>query len=210
MGIIVRPLTPERWPDVEAIFGARGCSVARGCWCMFYRRSGEAPLPPRGKTRAQANRASLKALAKSYPPAGLIGYRGRVPVGWISLGPREAYRKLERSPVMKPVDDKPVWSIVCFVVPSEFRGQGVAKALLEGAIAHAKKRAVQCLEAYPVDKPARLPDDSLWFGTKSMYDAAGFEEVARRRPARPVMRLALAIRRSGQAGRSPVSRRGFP
>jgi len=158
---------------------------------MFYRRSGEAPAPPRGQTRAQANRADLKALAKSDPPPGLVGYRGKAPVGWISLGPREDYRKLERSSVMKPVDERPVWSIVCFVVPGEFRGQGVAKALLDRAIAYAKKRGVECLEAYPVDKPARSADDSLWFGTKSMYDAAGFEEVARRRPTRPVMRLGL-------------------
>ena len=210
MRITVRPLTPERWPDVEAIFGARGCSVARGCWCMFYRRSGEPAPRPRGQTRAQANRAELKALARLDPPPGLVGYRGNVAVGWISLGPREDYRKLERSSVMKPVDGAPVWSIVCFVVPGEFRGQGVAKALLDGAIAYAKKRGVECLEAYPVDKPARSPDDSMWFGAKSMYDAAGFTEVARRRPTRPVMRLALAIRRSGRAGRSPASRRGSP
>lgn len=190
MKITVRPLTPERWADLEAIFNARGCSVARGCWCMFYRRSGDSP-PPAGVTRARRNRAELRALARSDPPPGLIGYRGKVPVGWISLGPREHFRKLERSPVMKPVDDRPVWSIICFVVPSEFRGQGVARALLEGAIAWARKRGVTLLEAYPVDKPGRRSDDSLWFGVKSMYDDAGFEEVARRRPARPVVRLNL-------------------
>jgi GNAT superfamily N-acetyltransferase len=188
--VTVRPLTPERWADLEAIFNARGCSVARGCWCMFYRRSGDSP-PRAGVTRAQRNRADLKKLARSDPPPGLVGYRGKVPVGWISLGPREDFRKLERSPVMKPVDDRPVWSIVCFVVPSEFRGQGVARALLEGAIAWARKRGATLLEAYPVDKPGRRADDSLWFGVKSMYDDAGFEEVARRRPARPVVRLNL-------------------
>jgi GNAT superfamily N-acetyltransferase len=92
---------------------------------------------------------------------------------------------------MKPVDEQPVWSVVCFVVPLEHRGQGVAKALLAGAVEYAKKRGVTLLEAYPVDKPGRSADDSLWFGAKSMYDTAGFEEVARRRPARPVVRLKL-------------------
>jgi ribosomal protein S18 acetylase RimI-like enzyme len=90
---------------------------------------------------------------------------------------------------MKPVDDQPVWSIICFVVPSEWRGQGVARALLDGAIAFAKRRKVRLLEAYPVDKPARSNDDAMWFGAKSMFDAAGFEEVARRKPARPVVRI---------------------
>lgn len=87
-------------------------------------------------------------------PAGLIGYRDGQPVGWVSFGPREQFAKLDRSPVMKPVDAQPVWSVVCFVVPAAHRGQGVAAALLQAA--------------------------------------AGFEEVARRKPQRPVVRLALS------------------
>jgi len=192
MKLSVHPLTPERWPDLEAVFNARGCSVARGCWCMYYRRSGSRGPLPAGITRAQANRADLKALLRSREPPGLIGYRGRVPVGWVSLGPRDDYAKLRRSPVMKAVDARPVWSIVCFVVPSQYRGQGVARALLEAAIAYARKRGVALLEAYPVDKPGRSSDDSMWFGAKSMYDAAGFKEVARRKPTRPIVRIRAA------------------
>jgi ribosomal protein S18 acetylase RimI-like enzyme len=160
---------------------------------MYYRHSG------RGEP-AVKRKAQMRRLARRDPPAGLIGYRDNVPVGWISLGPREDFKKLERSPVMKKVDEERVWSIVCFVVPAEHRGKGVAAALLRGAIAYAKKRGVGVLEAYPVDKGKRSPDDFMWFGAKSMYDAAGFEEVARRKPARPVVRL-----RTGRAGRSLVN-----
>ena len=192
MKLSVRPLTPNRWPDLEALFNAKGCSVARGCWCMYYRRSGSRGQLPAGTTHAQANRADLKRLVASGEPPGLIGYRGKVPVGWVSLGPRDDYAKLRRSSVMKPVDERPVWSIVCFVVPSQYRGQGVARALLDGAIAYAKKRGVALLEAYPVDKTGRSSDDSMWFGAKSMYDAAGFEEVARRKPQRPIVRIRAA------------------
>src|SRR5919112_617370 len=91
--------------------------------------------------------------------------------------------------VMKPVDDKPVWSVVCFVVPAVHRGQGVAHALLRAAIAYARKRGATIIEAYPVDKQGRSSDDAMWFGAKSMYDRAGFKEVARRKPTRPVVRL---------------------
>ncbi len=188
MPLTLRPLTPSRFPDLEAIFEARGCSVARGCWCMFYRRTGN-PAPPPRMSRAAANRKDLKGLVDAGEFIGLIGYEGKVPVGWISLGPREGYRKLERSPVMKPVDDKPVWSIVCFVVPSEHRGKGVAREMLRGAIEYARKKGAKLLEAYPVDKDRRSHDDSMWFGAKSMYDEAGFEEVARRKPTRPLVRL---------------------
>jgi GNAT superfamily N-acetyltransferase len=189
MMLKVLPLTPERWSDLEALFSSKGCSVARGCWCMYYRRSGSCtPLPP-GTTRAQANRAELKALVDAGNPPGLVGYHGKVPVGWVSLGPREEYAKLQRSPVMKAVDDQPVWSVICFVVPSEFRGQGVARALLTEGIAYARKHGANLVEAYPVDRPGRSNDDSMWFGAKSMYDRAGFKEVARRKPQRPIVRL---------------------
>jgi ribosomal protein S18 acetylase RimI-like enzyme len=192
--LTVLPLTPERWPDIEVLFKAKGCSVARGCWCMYYRRSGSRGALPPGTTHAQANRTELKALVDAGNPPGLIGYRGNVPVGWVSLGPREEYAKLQRSPVMKAVDHQPVWSIICFVVPSEHRGQGVARALLNGAVAYARKQGATVLEAYPVDKPGRSDDDSMWFGAKSMYDGAGFGEVARRKPRRPIVRLKLARR----------------
>lgn len=189
MKLTVLPLTPARWPDLEALFKARGCSVARGCWCMYYRHSGSRGPLPAGTTQAQASRSELKALVDSGRPPGLIGYQGKIPVGWVSLGPREDFAKLRRSPVMKAVDEQPVWSIVCFVVPAQYRHQGVARALLDGAMAYAKKQGAQLLEAYPVDKPVRSSDDAMWFGAKSMYDAAGFQEVARRKAQRPVVRI---------------------
>jgi ribosomal protein S18 acetylase RimI-like enzyme len=192
MKLAVRPLTPDRWGDLEAVFGARGCSVARSCWCMAYRRSGaEQPLAA-GTRRADANRAALEALVRAGKTPGFIAYHGKIPVGWISLAPREEFARLQRSPVMKPIDDRPVWSVICFVVPAAYRGQGVARALLRGAIDHARRRGAALVEAYPVDKAGRSSDETMWFGAKSMYDRMGFKEVARRKPARPVVRLAVS------------------
>lgn len=90
---------------------------------------------------------------------------------------------------MKAVDDRPVWSVIYFVVPSEHRGQGVAQALLDRAVAYARKQGATLIEAYPVDRPGRASDEAMWFGAKSMYDRAGFREVARRKPERPIVRL---------------------
>ena len=187
--ITVKPLTLERWDDVETIFMARGCSVARRCWCMFYRIEGRVGIGT--LLDAKKNRAKLRKLAAGGTPPGLIGYRGRTPVGWISLGPREDYRKLETSRVMKAIDDARVWSIICFVVPSEFRRQGVARGMLEGAIRYAKRRGVKILEAYPVDKRGKQADDSLWFGALPIYQQSGFREAARHKATRPIVRLAL-------------------
>lgn len=188
MELTMHPLTPARWADLEAIFQAKGCSIARQCWCMYYRRSGGRGKMPEGMTIADFNKSHMRALVDTGPPPGLIGYLDGQPVGWVSLGPREDYGRLAKSPVMKPVDDQPAWSIICFVVPSAFRGQGVARALLHGAIAYARERGAKLVEAYPVDRSVRGDAESLWFGTKSMYDEAGFEEVARRKPERPIVR----------------------
>ena len=189
MKLTVAPLSPERWPDLETVFAGKGCSFARTCWCMDYRLSEKrAELPP-GQTRADANRSALKDLVEGGSAPGLIGYRGKTPVGWVSLAPREEYGRLKRSSVMKAVDEQPVWSVICFVVPSEYRGQGIAEALLKAAVAYAKKNGATIIEAYPIDKPTRSNDSFMWFGAKSMYDKAGFHEVARRKPQRPIVRL---------------------
>lgn len=156
---------------------------------MYYRQSGSRGASAGWSMDARANRAALKKLVDAGRPPGLIGYRGKTPVGWISLGPREDYARLARSPVMKAVDDRPVWSVICFVVPSEHRGEGVAQALLEGAVAYARKHGATLIEAYPVDRSGRASDEAMWFGAKSMYDRAGFKEVARRKPERPIVRL---------------------
>lgn len=200
--IKLEPLTPERWHDFETVFGERGCSVARSCWCMYYRATGR-DAPPEGVPRREANRSAMHELVDGGTVTGLIGYRGGEPVGWVSLGPREQYRRLENSRLMARVDEKPVWSIICFVVPSRHRKQGLARALLRGAIAYAKKSGATLLEAYPVD-PDRTDADAYWFGTCSMFEAEGFKEVARRSPGRAVMRKAL---RPGTRGSAPPPRR---
>jgi len=204
--ISVRPLTPERWHDLVTLFGCRGCSVARNCWCMAYRESGT-PTPQIGKLREQRRRA-LRNLVEAGTVPGLLAYRSSgseeaVPVGWISLGPREEYAKLQRSPIMKPVDDQPVWSVVCFFVHPEHRGAGVATALLNAGIRHARDHGARLLEAYPVDDTARRDDKAMWFGAKRMYDRAGFHEVARRKPTRPVVRKALRGAARHRAAASP-------
>lgn len=191
MKLALRPLTPQRWKDLEAVFMAKGCSIARGCWCMYYREQGKQAVPA-GKKLSEVRKARMKRLAAGDPPPGLLAYKGRTPVGWISLAPREQYAKLVKSPVMRAVDTQPVWSVICFVVPSEHRHQGVAAAMLEGAESYARRKGARILEAYPIDKAGAVKDDWLWHGAKSMFDKAGFEEVARRKPHRPVVRLQLA------------------
>ncbi len=190
MRLTVQPLTRDRWDDLVELFSRPGGSIVRGCWCMYYRKSGVSG----GLGRGKANKRAMKALVDGGTVPGLIAYRDRRPVGWISLGPREDYARLERSRVMKRVDEKPVWSIVCFFVDSKERGQGITRALLRDAIDYARSNGATLLEAYPIDKKARSHPDFMWFGAKSLYDHAGFREVARRKETRPVVRRGLRPR----------------
>jgi GNAT superfamily N-acetyltransferase len=165
----VLPLTPERWPDLVELFERPGGSIVRGCWCMYYRRSGGEGGVGSGAT----NRKAMRALVDGGTVPGLIGYEDGSPVGWISLGPREDFSKLRRSPVMKPVDDRPVWSIVCFFVDRRARGRGVSEALFRAGIDHARSLGARLLEAYPIDKEEPSHPDFMWFGSKRMYDRGG-------------------------------------
>ena len=92
---------------------------------------------------------------------------------------------------MKPVDDAEVWSVVCTYVAKEFRGQGIQHRLLAAGLDHARDHGVRLVEAYPVDKPERSHDDFMFFGSRSLYERAGFTEVVRRSPTRVVMRKRL-------------------
>ena len=181
-----RPLTPATWPDLEELFGLPGGSIVRGCWCMYYRKTGKDSGLAGGK-----NKRALCELVSDGVVPGLVGYLGGSPVGWISLGPREDYLKLRRSPIMKPVDDAPVWSVVCTYVAKPYRGRGLQHRLLKAAMDFARDHGVKMLEAYPVDKPGRSHDDFMFFGSRSLYERAGFRQVVRRSPTRVVMRRAL-------------------
>ncbi len=186
----IHPLDAKRWKDLEALFNGPGGSQVRGCWCMYYRRSGRANAPA-DMTYSQFNKCSLMALVDRGVAPGLIGYRDGKPIAWVSLGPREDFARLARSSVMKAVDDKPVWSIVCFYTAKEARGQQLSEAMLKGAIEYARSCGARLVEAYPVDGRGRIADNSMWFGSKTMYDRAGFVEVARRKATRPMVRKAL-------------------
>ena len=189
----VQPLTTERFADLADLFNEGG--DPRWCWCQYFRTRG---LDWTNSTAA-GNRSALEKLATRPDHApGLVGYRdGRV-VGWVSLAPREDYERLESSKVLARVDDKPVWSIVCFVVSKKARGQGVASALLDGAIAYAREHRATMLEAYPVAAThGRVSAASAFKGVQSMYEKAGFTVVETRQwnktsPIRPIMRLSLS------------------
>jgi GNAT superfamily N-acetyltransferase len=134
----------------------------------------------------------MKGIVEAGAPPGILAYVGGRPVGWCAFGPRETYPTLERSRILKPVDERPVWSVTCFFVTKEYRDRGLTSKLLEAAAAHAGKRGAAILEGYPVEpKRGRMADVFAYTGLASAYRKAGFTEVLRRSETRPIMRLEL-------------------
>jgi ribosomal protein S18 acetylase RimI-like enzyme len=185
------PLTPGRLDDLASLFDQGG--DPKWCWCAYFRVRGQTW----SNATPAANRSLLGELADRAPAPGLIAYRDGQAVGWVSLGPREDYERLAYSRVLAPIDDRPVWSIVCFVVGRHQRGQGIAVALLDAAIAHARASGATTLEAYPTDTGGnRIPSANAFKGTLSMFERAGFTVAALRQAnassaPRPIVRLEL-------------------
>lgn len=181
------PLTPERWADLEKLFGPRGATG--GCWCMYFRLPGKTYEQNKG----EINRRMLKGLVDSGEPPGILAYAGVEPVGWCSLAPRPEYTRLEKSRILKPVDERPVWSVVCFFVAKAYRRQGVTVRLLRAAVEYAASQGAQIVEGYPLDPPeGNVPDVFAYHGLLETFRQAGFVEVERRSPTRPILRLELA------------------
>jgi GNAT superfamily N-acetyltransferase len=196
MAIRIEPLTPNRVADLATLFDQGG--DPKWCWCAYFRVRGRDWTNSTGAE----NRQILESAVEEQDHApGLVAYDGEVVLGWVSLGPREDYERLAYSKVMAPLDDKPVWSIVCFVVGRKSRGQGIAAALLDGAIAYARAHGASILEAYPVDiaEGERIPPANAFHGTLGMFERAGFKVVARRQAnaataVRPIVRKTLRKR----------------
>jgi GNAT superfamily N-acetyltransferase len=186
----VEPLTPDRWDDFEQLFGGTGgCG---GCWCMWFRLK----RSDWEANRYDGNRDAMRAIVDDGRVPGLIAYDDGEPVGWISVAPREEFPLLDRSPLTKPVDEEQgIWSVVCFYTARKARGRGVSRALLKAAAAHARAGGARILEGYPLEpRGRRIPAMDAYHGTPSLFAQAGFEQVAARKPTRPVMRLKLRPR----------------
>jgi GNAT superfamily N-acetyltransferase len=193
MEITIHPLTPDRWPELEHLFGRNG--ACNGCWCMYWRIGSAYHKRPR-----KQNKAAFREVARRGPPPGLLAFDRDIPIGWCQLTPRDALPWLDRTWRLKRVDDVAVWSLSCFYVRIGYRRRGVTSQLIAAALKAAKRARAPALEAYPLD--ARMTPSASSTGFATTFARAGFKIVARRVAPRPIMRYDLTeipknVRRSG-------------
>ena len=194
-GIEVLPLTAERWPDLERLFGPSG--AYSNCWCTFQRQTGR-EFGAGCENRGAGNRALLRALTAGGSPPGLIGYRDGSPVGWVSVGPRTEFGRILRSPITRLAAAEAADA----TRPGPSSASGCRAASAAGGwgapcsarrSTHARSAGAERLEAYPVDTHGtRIPNSDAFTGTLDLFAGEGFERIAERVTGRPVVSLHLS------------------
>lgn len=187
----VVPLTPEHWPALEELFGPQG--PCYGCWCNHFR------MPPklRQPLLGEGARRLFEERVRRGPPPGVLAFAGEVAVGWLQIGPRAHVpewnnpRRASTPLPDTPVEDERNWAASCFFVRRGFRGRGVTAALLSGGLAFARASDARLVEAAAMDNEDKRSSEGLYVGAESVFRRAGFVEVARQKPGRPLLRLVL-------------------
>ncbi len=190
--ITIEPATADRFADAQHTWDNGG--DGRSCQCQWWMITNAEWQSTTQEQRAELFRDEVTV----GPPPGLIAYVDGEPAGWVRVGPRTRQRRLARTRNLtahseEPWDDESVWSVSCFVVRREHRGQGLNDRLLEAAIAFAREGGARVIEAYPLDpeQGTKKSSSSLFHGVVSTFAGAGFREVARPRPDLAIVALEL-------------------
>lgn len=179
-------LNKQRWQDFVKLFGEKG--ACGGCWCMSWRLK-KADFE---QQKGEGNKQLMRQLVDSGAPTGIIGYVGGKPIGWCSVAPREQYLRLQYSRILKPVDTKPVWSIVCIFLTRDYRRKGLSTELIKAAVEYCKFKGCNTVEAYPtVPYSDKTPAAFLWSGVPESYYKAGFKLAEQRSKWKIILRCNL-------------------
>ena len=173
MRVEVHPATADRFADVTVALGGQPC------WCLYYRLSSGEYSRTSAEARAEFMRERVRQSPVRSPAPGVVAYADGTPAGWCGFGPRSEFERLRRSRTIQAIDDRPVWSVVCFLVRPGFRRNGLAHAMLAAVVDYARTEHAAGLESYPVDPGGRRIDTTFaYVGTTGLFEAAGFRRVA--------------------------------
>ncbi len=187
MDLSFKPLNIDQWDDFVSLFGERGACV--GCWCMLWRLTRKQYESQKGG----GNKLAMKAIVDSGEVPGVLAYHNTEAIGWCAIAPRSTYSFLSRSHILKPVDDRTYWSVACLFIDKSYRKKGASTDLLQAACEYAKSQGAELVEGYPVEPKSDkdIPPAFAWTGIPAAFIRAGFKEVVRRSPTRPIMRKEL-------------------
>ncbi|MEY2931627.1 MAG: hypothetical protein RL033_2376 [Pseudomonadota bacterium] len=189
----ISPASARHAPGLTQLFASNGY----GCHCRLWHFDGTArEWLARCAQRPEENALECEqALTTGSPEMqGMVASRSEEVVGWLKLAPPRVLGKLYGQRLYKDLpcfsgDRAGVLCVGCLLVREDQRHQGVARALLAGAIEQAPRWGARALEALPrSDRDAA--DVSLMMGPTQLFLDAGFQVVHDFEPY-PVLRLEL-------------------
>ena len=180
-----KPVTEKNWKDFETLFGAVGACA--GCWCMHWKLKRSEFM----QSKSEGNKKKQRKIVQSGIKPGILLYKDGEAIGWCAVEPRTAYPVMAKSKVMRPMDEREVWSVSCFFIRKDHRKKGLSVQLLEFVKEYCKKKKAQIIEGYPYDIKKMTAPPFVWTGLSNAFLKAGFKEVARHSPTRPIMRFYL-------------------
>jgi GNAT superfamily N-acetyltransferase len=189
----ISPAAASHAAGLAELFASNGY----GCHCRYWHFQGNnREWLERCAQRSEENCAEMQALLGAGSPEmwGMVALREQQVVGWLKLAPAASLGKLYGQRLYKDLpcfsgERAHVFSVSCLLVREDLRHQGIARALLRGAIAHAPGLGARCLEAFP-RSDLGIPDVSFMTGPTRLFLEAGFEVVHDFQPY-PVLRLQL-------------------
>jgi hypothetical protein len=196
VAVSVLPANKAPWKDLELVVGNARCHGAL-CYCQRFKIAESAWRATTDDERAKRLRQQANCgHPESHETNGLLAYIGSEPVGWCSVEPRRNYPYITEARMASKKrgedrSDKKVWAVACFLTRTPYRHMGVTRALAAGAVGFAQSRGARAIEGYGMvtEKGKEITWGELHVGSRSVFAAAGFRQVARPSLRRVVMRL---------------------
>ncbi len=171
MAYTTEALTESTWPAFAELV-ERNNGIFGGCWCLGFH--------PEGNQRSHQRREMKQERVRTdRAHAALVLDENGVAQGWCQYGsPEELTRIKHRREYDKDAPPWPDWRITCFYVDPKHRGQGIARAALEGALTQIGQAGGGLVEAISEVTDGREAQGRfLYTATVELFEDLGFTRV---------------------------------
>ena len=193
--IVIKRLTPDLSDDYFDFFENRAFTdhSPYRCYCQMYQMPKEQAKMAfdhtDGAEMGLLSREAAEQQIKSGLLRGYLAFDGAIAIGWCNCNDKSNF-PIESSTgdrFYAPAEKKEK-AVVCFEIAPEYRGKGIATALLQKAVADAKAEGFIAVEGFPVIRKERYEWDCT--GPVRLYEKVGFSKVLEK-GGKAVMRIEL-------------------
>jgi GNAT superfamily N-acetyltransferase len=181
MNLTIKPLMPELTADYFDFFENRAFTddSPYRCYCQVFQMTKTEYMEAYDNITdlGRASRDEAERQIKMGILRGYMAYVDGISIGWCNANDRANYPAEPQHdvPFYAPAENKEK-GVICFEISPEFRGKGVATALLQQVITDANAEGYTAVIGFPVMRDKRYEWDCR--GPFRLYEKAGFIKVA--------------------------------